>query len=280
VWELSSAVGWVTEKVLESMPAAQRQGSVSSVSGCPLPPHPHPHTQAHAGISGYWLSALAKVSVHWLWFSSVDLCLLAGFVCLFELYAVIFTLCCDTYQIPSWSSSMSSDKLNVSATCSEEAGVGIRAYSPQAPRAPGGERPGYDICFWPRALLCTPLLAGFLCVPLLYGAMEMVWPAADTLYVLNLKQQQRLSSLSLLLWVRFLRQGLPRAQAGLQLATPLPQHPLERLDHRHVPPQPNSISSSMCAHSYVGIHVCRWTYVYVSLVPSSGCQQSSWGLES
>lgn len=73
---------------------------------------------------------------------------------------------------------MSSDKLNVSDTSGEEAGVGMSTYSPQAPREPGGEMPGYDICFWPWTLLCASLPAGFLCVPLLDGVGEMVWLAA------------------------------------------------------------------------------------------------------
>lgn len=65
---------------------------------------------------------------------------------------------------------MSSDKLTVSDPSGGEAGVRMtRAHSPRAPRVPGGEMPGYDICFWPRALL----LAGFLCVPLvLYGLVR------------------------------------------------------------------------------------------------------------
>lgn len=70
---------------------------------------------------------------------------------------------------------MSSDKLNVSDTSGGKAGIGIAsAYSRQAPRVPGGEMPGYDICFWPWALLCASLLAGFLCVPVLYGVGEKV----------------------------------------------------------------------------------------------------------
>lgn len=270
MWELSCAVGWASEKLLESTPAAQRQGSVSSVSGCLSPP------QAHTGSRGYWLSALAKVNVHLLWFSSVDL--FAGRVCLFVCLNCmqLYSLC----AIPSWSPSMSPDKVNVSGTSGEEAGVGMRAYSPQAPRAPGGERPGYDICFRPPALLYAPNLAGFLCVPLLSGVVEMVWPAANTMCVYFKSQTTAEALLSIIVvWVRFLRQRLPGAQA-----CPPIHYPLASASTGETGSQTCATTAQLyffCVYTFLCGYACaQWTYVYVSLVPFSVCEQSIWGLES
>lgn len=103
--------GWISEKLLESMSAAQRQGSVSSEQ-VPNPPSPR-------WDQGHWLSTLAKVSV----------CLFAlVFSCGSDVFAgsspslncvQLYPLCPIHGTVihtksPLGSSSVSSDKLTVS----------------------------------------------------------------------------------------------------------------------------------------------------------------------